>query len=49
MFDLETGKVVQEIGTGKDQINFKRISNDRKNGQKDPNQVLYGIDFNGVY
>jgi hypothetical protein len=32
MFDLETGKVVQEMKTGKERITFKKICNETKNG-----------------
>ena len=37
MFDLETGKVVNQIKTGDEVIDFKKLSNERKNGQKDTN------------
>ena len=43
MFDLETGKVVQTIKTGKEIIDFDRLANDRKNGQRDPDQTLLGL------
>ena len=32
LFDLESGKVVQEIKTGKEKIRFEQINNDMKNG-----------------
>lgn len=36
MFDLETGKVVQHIKTGKDMVDFEKVANEKKNGQRDP-------------
>ena len=32
IFDLESGKIVQEVHTGKDKIKFEQINNDMKNG-----------------
>lgn len=32
LFDLESGKIVQEIKTGKEKIEFTQINNDIKNG-----------------
>jgi hypothetical protein len=32
IFDLESGKIVQEIKTGKETIKFEQINNDIKNG-----------------
>ena len=31
-FDLETGKVVQQFKTGKEKIEFNKLSNEAKNG-----------------
>ena len=49
MFDLETGKIVQQIKSGDNIVNFHQISNERKNGQKDVDQTLVGIDRSGIY
>ena len=40
IFDLESGKIVQEIKTGKESIKFQQINNDIKNGQKDVSRTL---------
>jgi hypothetical protein len=41
---LETGKVVQEIKTGKEVVKFNHINNDLKNGQKEVSRTLIGIE-----
>lgn len=49
LFDLETGKIAQKIKSGKDIVNFHQIQNQRKNGQRDVDQTLLGIDRTGVF
>ncbi|CDW81218.1 UNKNOWN [Stylonychia lemnae] len=49
MFDLESGKVVQQLKTGSDFIEFDRLVNETKNGQKDPDQCLIAMNQQGVY
>ena len=49
IFDLESGKVIQEIKTGKEQINFNQLCNDTKNGQKDVSRTLLGIETQGMH
>ncbi len=44
VYDLETGKVVQEIKTGKEVVKFNHINNDLKNGQKEVSRTLIGIE-----
>ena len=44
IFDLEQGKIVQEIKTGKEKVNFNQINNDLKNGQKDISRTLIGCE-----
>ena len=49
LFDLESGKVVQEIKTGKEKIKFEQINNDMKNGQKDVSRTLIGCESQGLH
>ena len=49
VFDLESGKIVQEIKTGREQINFNQICNETKNGQKDVSRTLLGIETQGMH
>ncbi len=49
VFDLETGKIVQEIKTGNDKILFNQICNETKNGQKDVSRTLIGIESRGMH
>ena len=49
VFDLESGKIVQEIKTGKDKINFNQICNETKNGQKDVSRTIIGIETQGMH
>lgn len=49
IFDLEEGKVVQKIATGKQSIKFEQINNDEKNGQKDISRTLIGCESRGLF
>eukprot|EP00347_Sterkiella_histriomuscorum_P022900 403336735 len=49
MFDLETGKIVQQLKTGKDVINFQKLSNETKNGQREKINTFMGLDPQGIY
>jgi hypothetical protein len=49
IFDLESGKLISEMKTGKEQINFNQLCNETKNGQKDPSRTLYGIETQGLH
>jgi WD40 repeat protein len=49
IYDLETGKVVQQIKTGKEIIKFNSISNDMKNGQKEAERTLFGVETQGIH
>jgi hypothetical protein len=43
-FDLESGKIVQQVQTGKEFIDFKQITNETKNGQRNPGGTLLGLE-----
>ena len=49
VFDLESGKIVQEIRTGKEEISFNQLCNETKNGQKDNSRTLLGIETQGMH
>ena len=49
IYDLEEGKILQQVKTGKDMIKFQQINNDEKNGQKDISRTLIGCESNGLY
>ena len=48
-FDLETGKIVQEVKTGKEEIKFNQLCNETKNGQKDVSRTILGIETQGMH
>ena len=47
IYDLETGKVLQELDTAG--INFNSIANDTKNGQKEAGRTLLGVETQGMH
>jgi VID27 C-terminal WD40-like domain len=49
IFDLEQGTIVQEIKTGKNDINFNQLCNETKNGQKDSSRTILGIETQGMH
>ena len=49
IYDLESGKVVQQIKTGKTPVSFNHIANDTKNGQKDVSRMLLGVETQGIH
>lgn len=48
MFDLEKGKICEQLQGGKD-VRFTKVANETKNGQKEVNRTLLGIDHNSIF
>lgn len=48
MFDLEKGKISEQLHGG-EAVKFQQVTNDTKNGQKDVNRTLLGINHKSIF